>query len=128
MRPASIRHRTSRRDLLRALAAGLCATSASGWLDLLAARAAASSRPHKSCILLWLNGGPSHHDTFDPKPDAPEDIRGELKAIATSVPGIKVCERFLRFAKLMQHAAILRGMSTDEPDHGRARIFVHTGY
>ena len=75
-----------------------------------------------------MNGGPSHHDTFDPKPDAPADVRGDLKAIATSVPGIQVCEKFPRFAKLMQHAALLRGMSTDEPEHGRARIYVHTGY
>jgi hypothetical protein len=75
-----------------------------------------------------MAGGPSHHDTFDPKPDAPDDIRGELKAIPTSVSGIQVSERFPRFAQQMQHAAILRGMSTDEGEHGRARYYVHTGY
>ena len=41
-----------------------------------------------------MDGGPSHHDTFDPKPDAPADVRGDLKAIATSVPGIQICEKF----------------------------------
>src|SRR5206468_6903974 len=91
-------------------------------------RAAAPPARPKSCILLWMAGGPSHIDTFDPKPDAPAEVRGDLKAIDTSVPGIQICEKFPRFAKLMQHAALLRGMSTDEPEHGRARIYVHTGY
>jgi hypothetical protein len=79
-------------------------------------------------FLVWMTGGPSHHDTFDPKPEAPADIRDDLKPIDTSVPGIQVTEKFPKFAKLMQHAAILRGMSTDEPEHGRARVFVHTDY
>src|SRR5262245_52798443 len=120
----------TRREIMRLSAAGVAGASLSGWMGTLARHAAAAGpakRP-KSCILLWMAGGPSHHDTFDPKPDAPEDIRGELKAIDTSVPGIQVSERFPKFAKLMQHAAILRGMSSDEGDHGRARIFVHTGY
>src|SRR5262249_22462660 len=57
-----------------------------------------------------------------------DDVRGEVKASGTGVPGIQVCERFPRFARLMQHAALLRGMSTDEGEHGRARLYVHTGY
>jgi uncharacterized protein (DUF1501 family) len=118
----------TRRELMRLSAAGVAGASVSGWMNTLAAHAAQTKARPKSCILLWMTGGPSHHDTFDPKPDAPEDIRGELKAIATSVPGIQVSERFPKFAKQMQHAAILRGMSTDEGDHGRARIYVHTGY
>jgi hypothetical protein len=122
----------TRREMLRLSAAGVAGASMSGWLGVLAdhaARAAAAppGRP-KSCILLWMAGGPSHHDTFDPKPDAPAEVRGDLKSIPTSVTGIRVCEKFPRFAQLMQHAALLRGMSTDEPEHGRARIFVHTGY
>ena len=121
----------TRREILRLSAAGVAGASLSGWFGLLAehaARAAAPPARPKSCILLWMDGGPSHLDTFDPKPDAPADVRGDLKAIATSVPGIQVSEKFPRFAKLMQHAAILRGMSTDEADHGRARVYVHTGY
>lgn len=119
----------TRREIMRLSAAGVVGASASGWLSTLAAHAAETppKRP-KSCILLWMAGGPSHHDTFDPKPDAPAEVRGDLKAIATSVPGIQISEKFPRFAKLMQHAALLRGMSTDEPEHGRARIYVHTGY
>jgi hypothetical protein len=121
----------TRREIMRLSAAGVAGASMSGWFGLLANHAAwaaeAPARP-KSCILLWLDGGPSQHDTFDPKPDAPADIRGDLKAIATSVPGIQVSEKFPRFAQLMQHAVLLRGMKTDEPEHGRARYYVHTGY
>ena len=121
----------TRREIMRLSAAGVAGASVSGWLGVLAdhaARAAEKPARPKSCILLWMPGGPSHHDTFDPKPDAPAEIRGDLKAIATSVPGIQICEKFPRFAQLMQHAALLRGMSTDEGDHGRARYYVHTGY
>lgn len=118
----------TRRELMRLSAAGVAGVSLSGWMAPLAAHAAQTAARPKSCILLWLAGGPSHHDTFDPKPEAPADVRGELKAIATSVPGVQVCEKFPRFAQLMQHAALLRGMTSDEPEHGRARYYVHTGY
>jgi len=120
----------SRRELLRLAATGVAGGSVSGWFEALAARAAdsAGKRQTKSCILLWMDGGPSHIETFDPKPDAPANIRGELGAIATSVPGIQVGEKFPQVARLMQHGAILRGMSTREADHGRARIYMHTGY
>src|SRR5262245_59858211 len=121
----------TRREILRLSAAGVAGASLSGWFGLLAeqaARAAAPPTRQKSCVLLWMDGGPSHHDTFHPKPDAPADVRGELKAIDTSVSGIQVSEKFPRFAKLMKHAAILRGMSTEEGDHARARVHLHTGY
>jgi hypothetical protein len=75
-----------------------------------------------------MDGGPSHHDTFDPKPDAAANVRGELGSIATAVPGVRICEKFPRFARLLNHAALLRGMSTEEADHGRARVYLHTGY
>lgn len=98
-----------------------------GWLGRLAANAPLQSRP-KSCILLWMAGGPSHIDTFDPKPDAPSDIRGEFKTTQTSVNGIRISEHFPKFANLMKHAAILRGMSTQESDHSLATYHMHTGY
>jgi hypothetical protein len=121
----------SRREMLTLAAAGVASCSPSGWLGLLAehvARAAAPPRRRKSCILLWMDGGPSHLDTFDPKPEAPEEVRGEFKAIATSVPGLRICEKFPKVTRLMQHAAILRSMSTGEADHDRARTYLHTGY
>ena len=109
---------TSRRKFLARAVAGasLGGASLTGWLARLAAAAPAGQRP-KSCILLWMAGGPSHIDTFDPKPDAPVNVRGEFRPIDTSVPGIRVSEHFPKFAQLMRHAAILRGMSTVESDH-----------
>src|SRR5688500_9233859 len=113
-----------RRQFLATAAAG---ASLSGWLARLAAAAPDGPRP-KSCILLWMAGGPSHIDTFDPKPEARADVRGEFKAIESSVSGIRISEHFPRFAKLMQHAAVLRGMSTLESDHKLATYHLHTGY
>jgi hypothetical protein len=75
-----------------------------------------------------MAGGPSHIDTFDPKPDAPADVRGEFRPIATAVPGVRVSEHFPKFAGLMKHAAVLRGMSTQESDHKLAAYHLHTGY
>jgi hypothetical protein len=75
-----------------------------------------------------MAGGPSHIDTFDPKPDAPANIRGEFKPINTSVPEIQVSEHFPKLARLMTHAAILRGMSTQESDHKLATHHLHTSY
>jgi hypothetical protein len=115
----------SRRDWLKLSAAGV-GVSLSGWLGVLAGRAAAAGAKHKSCILLWMDGGPSHKDTFDMKPGT--DNAGDFKPIPTSVPGIQISEHFPKFATLMDHAAILRGMTTAEGAHGRARYYMHTGY
>jgi len=116
-----------RKFLVKAAAASAAGASLTGWLGRLATAAPDGPRP-KSCILLWMAGGPSHIDTFDPKPEAPADIRGAFKAIETSVSGIRISEHFPRFAKLMRHAAILRGMSTLESDHKLATYHLHTGY
>ena len=99
----------------------------SGWLGRLALHAA-EQRHARSCILLWMSGGPSHLDTFDLKPEAPANVRGEFKPIDTSVPGIQISEHFPKFARQMQHAALLRSMSTLESDHQLASYHVHTGY
>jgi hypothetical protein len=116
----------SRREAMKLAAAGVAGTSLSGWLAPLAARAAGKTR--KACIVLWMDGGPSHIDTFDPKPDAPPNIRGPLDSIDTAVPGVRVSEKFPTLAARMKDIAILRGMTTEEPDHGRARVYMHTGY
>lgn len=117
-----------RRSFLRLATGGLVALSSSSWLSALADNAAATGRRYKSCILLWMGGGPSHIDTFDPKPDAPAEIRGVFNPIATSVTGIQVSELFPRFAQQMQHAAIIRGMSTNANAHQSGRYLMHTGY
>src|SRR5262245_46628969 len=121
----------TRREWLRLSAAGVLGTSMSGWLPLLASRADEApvpNRKRKSCILLWMDGGPSQHETFDPKPDAPADVRGDFKPIATSVPGLRVSDRLPRVATVMQHAAVLRGMSTPDSNHLSARVHLHTGF
>jgi uncharacterized protein DUF1501 len=116
----------SRRDFLKLSSAGVLGTSLSGWLGVLAARAAASGARHKSCILLWMDGGPSHKDTFDLKPDSTG--AGEFKPIPTSVPGIQISEHLPGLARLMHRGAIIRSMSTGEGAHGRAKYYLHTGY
>jgi hypothetical protein len=119
----------SRRDLLQLTAAGVLTAPVSGWLDILAARAAEQSPDgkarHKACILLFMNGGPSHVDTFDPKPD---NKTSELKAIPTAVSGIQVSEVLPKVAQQMRDVAVIHSMSTSEGSHGRARYYMHTGY
>jgi hypothetical protein len=118
-----MRHITRRAFVSTAAATGsLC-----GWLGRLAAQAA-DQPPPKACILLWMSGGPSHLDTFDLKPEASDRIRGEFRPIDTSVPGIQISEHFPKLARLMEHAAVLRSMSTVESDHQLASYHVHTGY
>ena len=119
----------SRREFFKLSAAGVATTSLSGWMNVLASRAAeatAGARKHKSCILLWMDGGPTHKDTFDLKPGTKDG--GEFKPIQTAVPGIEISEHFPKLAPLMNHGAILRGMSTGEGAHGRAKYYLHTGY
>lgn len=119
-----MREHITRRAFVSSAAAG---AGVSGWLGRLAAHAAGQPQA-KSCILLWMSGGPSHLDTFDLKPEAPHNIRGEFRQIDTSVPGMQISEHFPKLAQLMQHAALLRGMSTLESDHQLASYHVHTGY
>jgi uncharacterized protein (DUF1501 family) len=122
----SRRAELSRRDFLRFTAAGAALTSMSGWFDLMAAHAAGSGVKHKSCILLWMEGGPSQKDTFDLKPGTKD--AGEFQPIPTSVPGIQISEHFPKLARQMHHAAIIRSMSTPEGAHARAKYYMHTGY
>jgi hypothetical protein len=120
----------SRRDFLKLSAAGVFGVSYSGWLNVLAARAGETAvnpkAKAKRCILLWMDGGPSHKDTLDLKPDSKG--AGEFKPIKTSAPGIEISEHLPLLAKQMHHGAILRGMSTAEGAHPRAKYNLHTGY
>src|SRR5262249_19315621 len=93
-----------------------------------AAETVAPGKKHKSCILLWMDGGPSHLDTFDPKPEAADDFRGDYGVADTSVPGIQLAGGLPKTAQVMQHGAILRGMNTPIAAHGPARTYMHTGY
>jgi hypothetical protein len=116
----------SRRTWLKLSAAGVLGCSTSGWLGALAADAAKNPQRKRSCVLLWMSGGPSQLDTFDLKPGHPNG--GPFKPIATSVPGIQISEHFAKMAKLADHLAIVRSMTSKEGDHGRATYLLRTGY
>ncbi len=124
----SLENMLTRRDALKLAAAGGLGLSLSGWMQPLAAHAQATGARPKKCILLWMDGAPSHHDTFDMKPDQVDAIRGIYRPMQTSVPGLQITEMLPRVAPLMHHAAVLRGMATGEADHGRGRVYMHTGY
>jgi Protein of unknown function (DUF1501) len=113
-----------RREFLRVGAAS-AAVSVSGWLAPLATAAASDPKRKRSCILLWMNGGPATIDMFDMKKD--HENGGPLKEIATNVPGIRFGEYLPSIAQYADRMAILRGMSTKEGDHERATYFMRTG-
>ena len=127
----------SRREILRA---GVLSAWGLGLSDLLRQRAGAAEEARvygagrempvkaKACILIWMAGGPSHIDTWDPKPDGPADVKGEFKAIDTSVPGVKVSEVFPKLAKTLALGTLIRSMTSPEADHDRAAHHLLTGY
>jgi hypothetical protein len=82
----------------------------------------------KSCILIWLDGGPSHLETFDPKPSAPSEVRGPFAPIATSVPGVQICELLPKTANLAKEIAIIRSMTSPLGEHGIANAYLLTGF
>jgi hypothetical protein len=82
----------------------------------------------KHCILVWLAGGASHIDTFDPKPDAPSDVKGEFKPIDTAVPGLKISQVFPKLAAVMDRVTLIRSVTSPEADHDRAAHHLLTGY
>lgn len=115
----------SRRAFLRSLAAGAVAAGLR-WSDSLSARADEIRRQGKACILLWMAGGPSQFETFDPKPGA--DTQGPTKDIATSVPGLHIAEHLPNLAPHMKDVALLRSLTSKEGNHGRATYLLHTSY
>ena len=102
-------------------------------LGSLPARASAtgpSSMPAtriRSCILIFYYGGPSHLDTLDPKPDAPAEIRGDYRTIATSVPGVRICEHLPRTARLLDRVALVRSLHHPMRNHNSAAAEALTG-
>src|SRR5262245_64410555 len=116
--------RLTRRGWLVASSGALVGTAASGWLQRLAT--AEGPRPKRSCLLLWMNGGPSQTDTFDMKPEHANG--GPFQAIDTRTPGISLCEHLPGMAQWTHRLAVVRSMSTREGDHGRARDNLRTGY
>lgn len=129
LRVASGKPGCSRRELLR-----LCGSAGLLWplCPYPTASAESTSSPDgfgraKSVILVYTNGGQSQLETWDPKPEAPAEIRGEFAAIPTSVPGIFLSEHFPRLARAADRYAIIRSMSHDDVDHGSATYLALTG-
>ena len=98
---------------------------------LLAGRRAAAARGRESretnCILVWTRGGTSHHDTFDPQPEAPVSVRGEFGVIDTALPGVKFTEIVPNMARELKRFALLRGWNPRNGSHGTADQWVMSG-
>src|SRR5213593_2374016 len=116
----------SRRGFLRAGGLALGGLALSDFLRLRADGAVAPEGRGKSVIMICLGGGPSHVDTYDMKPEAPAEIRGEFRPIKTNVPGMELCELLPQQAKIANKFAVVRSVTWQEPDHQRIEIF--TGF
>ncbi|MCH9655152.1 MAG: DUF1501 domain-containing protein [Planctomycetes bacterium] len=116
----------SRRSFLRNAALGAMTAGTLNFHDLMSVSAEELRQQGRSMILLWMAGGPSHLETFDPKPKSAS--AGELKAIQTSVSGIDISENWKNTAKVMQDVALIRSMTNKEGNHQRASYQMHTGY
>lgn len=122
----------SRRDGLKFGLHGLIAGGLAGALRATSAHASESaSAPLKkqadACILIWMDGGPSHYETFDPKPDAPLEIRGKFEPIATQTPGVYFSEPMKRLAAISDDLAIVRSIRHDQGNHGAGNHYMMTG-
>lgn len=120
----------SRRDCLQL---GLGALLGGGLAHLLNLQARASTSANsqapaaKSCILIWMDGGPTHYETFDPKPNAPSEIRGEFQPIATRTPGVYFSEKMTRLAAISDKLAIVRSIRHNQGNHGAGNHYMMTG-
>ena len=104
----------SRRDILRIGGIGLLGAGL-GLPELVRAANSTTGGKAKSCIVLFLMGGPPQHSTWDPKPDAPTEIRGEFGPIETNVPGVRVSSLFPRIARHADKLCILRAVAGPTP-------------
>src|ERR1041385_3822459 len=95
--------------------------------ELLQAQTSSKGQKQRSVILLWLWGGPSHLDTFDPKPDAPAEYPGPFRAASTNIPSIEICELVPNLAKRADKSALLRSLYHETNDHGIAGTIGLTG-
>lgn len=117
-----------RRDFVRI--GGLTALGI-GLTDMLRLQAGAdkkAARPARRCVLIWLDGGPSHLETFDVKPDAPREVRGPFQPIATAVPGVQICELLPKSAERMKRMAIVRSVTSPLGEHNFGAHYLMTGY
>jgi hypothetical protein len=122
----STRRGFSRRSFLHCVSAGAFAAGSLNVRDLMSVQAGAMRKQGMSLILLWMQGGPSQFETFDPKPGT--ETGGPTAAIDTSVPGIRIAQGWEHTARQMQDIALIRSMNNKEGEHIRATYQMHTGY
>ncbi len=115
-----------RRQWFRLLGGAAAAGSVLGWCDFLSLHAAELKKRNRQCILLWMQGGPSQFETWDPKPGHRNG--GPTRAISTRVPGVKIAEHFPQLARQMHRLAVIRSVTSREGSHPRATSLMHTGY
>ena len=120
----------TRRSFLQVGAAAMAGLSLPNWLSLQAAGAVDEKKAKiRNCITIFLVGSPGHIDTWDMKPDAPEDIRGKFKPISTSVPGVQICEHFPRMARIMDRVALIRSLHySTGASHENGQRWMMTGH
>lgn len=119
-----------RRELLRVGGLGLFGLTLRQWLAGEPARAASQDDSFgraKACIFLFMWGGPAQHDTWDLKPDAPAEIRGEFKPIPTVTPGLQICEHFPELSKRTDRLTLIRSMTHGDVNHTSATHYLLTG-
>ena len=118
----------ARRDFLQV---GMGALGGLGLTDILRLRAEAKAAGNQTkdvrCIFVWLDGGPSHYETFDPKPDAPEGIKGEFGTVKTPVPGVSFSEHIPHLAKAFDKYTVVRSIAHKQNNHGAGNHYLMTG-
>lgn len=126
---ATLQH-PDRRSFVKA---GILGATGLSLADVLRARAdpagsSASAGSINSVIILWMRGGPSHHDTWDPKPNAPAEIRGEFSTIPTRIPGVRLCDLLPMSARMMDKWSIVRSLHHHDAGHSTGDQICFTGY
>src|SRR6516225_882139 len=117
----------SRRELIRAGALGVFGLGLPELLHARQASPAPGGGRARACILLFMWGGPAQQDTWDPKPDAPVEYRGEFRPIPTRTPGVQVCEHLPLLARHTDKLALLHAMTHPDVDHTTATHSLLTG-
>src|SRR5438094_943945 len=133
--PLGLNSLWNRRDVLRVGSVSIAASAVPAALLAGGSAAAAEAKPAavegkgkaKSVIFLWMAGGVTHIDSFDPKPDAPVEVRGTLGEIPTSMPGTRFCETVPHLAKIADQLCLVRSYSHDSDDHLLSQVYTLSG-
>ncbi len=123
----SIRTSLDRRTVLRIGGVSLAASALELFGQTLPARAASHSATADAVLFLWLPGGVTHHESFDPKPEAPAEVRGEIRSIPTNVPGVHFAEVLPCLARHMDKLAVIRSFAAGTNDHFDAQAYALSG-